>query len=142
MVFDFHIVNYPEDISEGTFYKFMGKFFAERKYRREMPYLINDVKYKWRLFFRKNDGDLVCFYHYYYRNDNTIEFGGLYVIENYRGSGVASYILKNQCMEFDDFNQISVSNNPIIINLREKLGFVETGKRGSYSIMEKRVVEI
>lgn len=140
MFLEFNMVNYPNDISKSTFYKFMGEFFAERKYRREMPYLVNDDKYNWRLFFKKDDGDLVCFYHYYFKDDNTVEFGGLYVIEKYRGVGVASSILKNQCVEFNDFNQISVSNNPIVINLREKLGFIETGKRGSYKIMEKRIV--
>jgi len=65
----------------------------------------------------------------------------LYVIEEYRDKGMGSIILKNQVEEFKGFNQISVTNNPIVIKLRNKLGFAEIGKRGSYSIMEKRVVE-
>ena len=141
MIFNVSVVNYPEDISEGTFYKFMGKFFAERKYRREMPYLVNDSKYHWRLYFNKSNSALIGFYHYYFKNELTIEFGGLYVLEEYRNKGIGSIILKNQVEEFKEFNQISVTNNPIVIKLRNKLDFVEIGKRGSYSIMEKRVVE-
>lgn len=47
--------NYDKDL----FYSIMGKFFAERSYRKKLPYLINDKDKFWYIFFRK--GELIGF---------------------------------------------------------------------------------
>lgn len=47
--------NYDKDL----FYSIMGKFFAERSYRKKLPYLINDKDKFWYIFFRK--GELLAF---------------------------------------------------------------------------------
>ena len=44
---------YNEGYDRTEFYSIMGKFFAEKKYRDEMPYLINTEEKEWRLFYRK-----------------------------------------------------------------------------------------
>ena len=41
---------YNEGYDRTEFYSIMGKFFAEKKYRDEMPYLINTEEKEWRLF--------------------------------------------------------------------------------------------
>lgn len=133
------VKEYPTELSEEKFYSLMGKYFAERQYRKQMPYLINDEKYLWRLYFHNNN--LIGFYHYTYLTEDLIEFGGLYLEEAYRGKGLGKRILFEQTVEFSEYNQKSISNNPIVFHIREKLGFVETGKRGSYHILEKRVEE-
>lgn len=133
------VKEYPGELSEETFYSLMGKYFAERKYRKQMPYLINDDNYLWRLYF--HDDELIGFYHYTYLKDNLIEFGGLYLEEDYRNQGLGKRILYEQTSEFAEYNQKSISNNPILLHIRIKLGFSETGRRGSYSILEKRVGE-
>lgn len=133
------VKEYPAELSEEKFYSLMGKYFAERQYRKQMPYLINDKKYVWRLYFHKNE--LIGFYHYTYLKKDLIEFGGLYLEEKYRGKGLGKRILFEQNQEFSKYNQKSISNNPIVLQIRNELGFVETGKRGSYTILEKRVEE-
>ena len=40
----------------AEFWAFMGLFFAQRKYRREMPYLVDDDGYVWYL---AMDGDIL-----------------------------------------------------------------------------------
>ena len=118
---------YPGELSESEFYSHVGKYFAERKYRKEMPYLINDTDYKWVLYF-KNNGELVAFYHYKFEED-TVELGGLYVVEEYRCQGLAKRIMNGQMSFFDNYTMTTTSNNPIILKLRKKLGFVERSKR-------------
>ena len=129
------VKEYPGELSECEFYSLMGKYFAERKYRKQMPYLINDEKYLWRLYFHKNN--LIGFYHYNYLKEDLIEFGGLYLEEAYRDKCLGKRILFEQTTEFKEYNQKSISNNPIVLHIRKDLGFVETGKRGSYSILQK-----
>ena len=131
---------YPGELTETEFYSYMGKYFAEIKYRKEMPYLVNEPDYIWRLIF--NGNRLIAFYHYTYKKDNLIEFGGLYVVREYRNQGVGKKILFEQVEEFKEYDHKSITNNPIVINIRRKLGFIETGKRGSYIILEKRSEEI
>ena len=43
--------NYDKDL----FYSIMGKFFAERSYRKKLPYLINDKDKFWYIFFKKEE---------------------------------------------------------------------------------------
>ena len=51
---------YNEGYDRTEFYSIMGKFFAEKKYRDEMPYLINTEEKEWRLFYE--EGVLAGFY--------------------------------------------------------------------------------
>lgn len=44
---------FKEDYDKAAFYSIMGEFFAEKKYRDEMPYLVNTEEKEWCLFFRK-----------------------------------------------------------------------------------------
>lgn len=40
---------------KGEFYSLMGKFFAERKYRKMMPYLVNEDNRVWYLVVKNNE---------------------------------------------------------------------------------------
>ncbi len=127
---------YPQELSESEFYSHMGKYFAERKYRKEMPYLINDSDYNWVLYF-KNNGELVAFYHYKFKKD-IVELGGLYVVEEYRCQGLAKRIMNEQMHFFKEHTMTTTSNNPVILKLRKRLGFVGTKKKGSYTVLTKK----
>ena len=51
---------FKEDYDKAAFYSIMGEFFAEKKYRDEMPYLVNTEEKEWCLFFA--NGKLAGFY--------------------------------------------------------------------------------
>lgn len=40
---------YKGDYNRSEFYSLMGKFFAERKYKTLMPYLVNRDEYEWHI---------------------------------------------------------------------------------------------
>lgn len=132
-------IEYPKDLTKEKFYSIMGEFFAEPKHRKELPYLVNKPGYVWRLYFQNNH--FVAFIHYCEKPDNFIEIGGLYVLNEYRNQGFATKIIKELDEHFKEYNQRSVTNNPTVINIREKLGFTVQGMRGSYKVLEKRVEE-
>lgn len=131
-------VSYPGDLDKEEFYSIMGEYFAEPQYRKELPYLSNKPNYNWRLYYCCDD--FIGFIHYEYKSD-FVEIGGLYILKEFRDNHFATKIIKEVTDFFEDYNQRSITNNPIVINIRSRLGFVEIGKRGSYSIMEKKAEE-
>ena len=42
---------FKDNYDRGEFYSIMGKYFAERIYRKLLPYLINEKEKVWYLFF-------------------------------------------------------------------------------------------
>lgn len=49
---------FKDNYDKGTFYSIMGKFFAEKTYRKLMPYLANDEKTEWIVKTDKNNNVL------------------------------------------------------------------------------------
>jgi len=47
----FQVKEFIDTCNNAEFYKYMGRFFAERIFRKELPYLINDFEKIWYLFF-------------------------------------------------------------------------------------------
>lgn len=68
---------YKGSYNKSEFYSLMGKFFAERKYKKLMPYLINEDEYEWNI---KTDGsgEVVGFISFK-ENKNRVDIGYFFV---------------------------------------------------------------
>lgn len=114
------------------FYAIMGQFFAEEKYRKEMPYIKNSDKKGWSLFYIKDN--LVGFYSHEQIKD-VAQISSVYVLEEFRRMGVFTEMLKDM---INCFCNIKItSNNDILLNLLLKNGFKKISARGSYNVMER-----
>ncbi len=115
------------------FYSMIGEFFAERRYRKEMPYLVNDDDKSWNIFF---DGSSVVGFYSYVENKGVTEISGFYVLDRCRGTGIGTEMLNDITRRFHAIKM--VSNSPQMISMLERHGFLEIGVRGSYKILERR----
>lgn len=66
---------FKDKYDKNEFYMLMGKFFAERKYRKIMPYLFNDEDLIWNIVI--NDGTVEGFISYKER-DHKVNIGYCY----------------------------------------------------------------
>ena len=114
------------------FYSIMGEFFAEEKYKKEMPYMKNSEKREWSLFFR--DGSLAGFYSHEDRKKFT-NIASVYVLENFRETGVLAEMVKDMAGRFRDMSV--TSNSEVMLRVLRENGFRELSARGSYKKMER-----
>lgn len=119
--------------NKQEFYSIMGQFFAEEKYRKEMPYMKNNEKREWNLFYRKDN--LVGFYSHE-QEKGIILISSIYVLEEFRKTGVLTEMLKDMIGGFPEMKIIS--NNNILLKVLEKNKFKEVSTKGSYKVMERR----
>lgn len=129
---------YKDKYNKEDFYSVMGKYFAERRYRKELPYIINDDRMEWYLVY--NDSKLVGFSSTLV-DKNKILFGNMYVLEEYREKGVWSFMADYLIEQYKD-NTIQVTTNidRLIVAWKER-GFSNVGNRGSYIILRRDRVE-
>lgn len=130
------IKRYPEDMDEYTFYGYMGKFFAEDKYKKELPYIKNNDDRHWILFFNYNN-DFIGFCSYEFKKD-YVAFTTTYVNIQFRNQKYGKRFCKFLVELFPDDTLKIVSNNKIIIDIFKQHNFIETGKKGSYFIFERK----
>ena len=127
------ITKYAERPAE--FWALMGPFFAQRKYRREMPYLVDDEGYVW---FLALDGDtLLGFAAVHAMKDHAV-VSGLYVREDRRGNGIAKKLI-SACLKWsfgEKILKVKTTASPDSRPVFEKMGFSETGQKGKYVMME------
>lgn len=119
--------NYDKDL----FYSIMGKFFAERSYRKKLPYLINDKDKFWYIFFRK--GELIGFCSIKIGQKYT-SFPDLCILDD-ENIDESLFIINYM------FNLYKMENIKILtcksneIKFLKQLGFEETGSKGCYTNM-------
>lgn len=119
--------NYDKDL----FYSIMGKFFAERSYRKKLPYLINDKDKFWYIFFRK--GELIGFCSIKIGQKCT-SFPDLCILddENLDDSlFIINYMFNLYKME--NIKILTCKSNEI--KFLKQLGFEENGSKGCYTNM-------
>lgn len=127
---------YKGDYKKEDFYSIMGEYFAERKYRKELPYIINDDTMEWCLFYDEND--LIGFSSASVEK-NKVSFGNMYVVESYRDKKVWSYMANYLLKEYEGHSLQVITNADKLITAWEKRGFKVSGKRGSYSVMRREI---
>ena len=109
--------NYDKDL----FYSIMGKFFAERSYRKKLPYLINDKDKFWYIFFKKEELIGFCTIKIGQKDDENID-ESLFII---------NYMFNLYKME--NIKILTCKSNEI--KFLKQLGFEETGSKGCYTNM-------
>ena len=88
----------------------MGEFFAEKKYRDEMPYLVNTEEKEWCLFFA--NGKLAGFYAHEERERHTA-ISGVYVLPAFRQYGVGTFMLEDMLRSFPTVRMVTSSPRPV-----------------------------
>lgn len=119
--------NYDKDL----FYSIMGKFFAERSYRKKLPYLVNDKDKFWYIFFRK--GELIGFCSIKIGQKCT-SFPDLYILDDENLDDllfIINYMFNLYKME--NIKILTCKSNEI--KFLKQLGFEETGSKGCYTNM-------
>lgn len=127
------IVEYPDRPAE--FWALMGPFFAQRKYRREMPYLVDDEGYVW---FLAMDGDILMGFVAVHAMKDHAVVSGLYVREDRRGNGLAKKLIA-ACLKWsagEKILKVKTTASPDSRPVFGKMGFSETGQKGQYVTME------
>lgn len=119
--------NYDKDL----FYSIMGKFFAERSYRKKLPYLINDKDKFWYIFFKKEELIGFCSIKI---GQKCTSFPDLCILDD-ENLDESLFIINYM------FNLYKMENIKILtcksneIKFLKQLGFEETGSKGCYTNM-------
>jgi hypothetical protein len=119
--------NYDKDL----FYSIMGKFFAERSYRKKLPYLINDKDKFWYIFFRKEELIGFCSIKI---GQKCTSFPDLYILDDENLDDllfIINYMFNLYKME--NIKILTCKSNEI--KFLKQLGFEETGSKGCYTNM-------
>lgn len=123
---------YIGNYNKEEFYSVMGKFFAERCYRKVLPYLINDVDKIWYLIYDKKEflgffGIKVC-------AENTL-ISDIYIKDCENQMDIFKYMAEYLVNTYQE-EQVKVLTK---LNKEQaiwkQLGFKMCGTRGNYSIM-------
>lgn len=128
----YEVKEYVGNYNKKEFYSIMGKFFAERIYRKKLPYLINDKDKSWYLFFSNNE--LIGFCGIKIGQQYT-SFSDIYIIEKFNNYKVLSYIANHMfnLYKMENIKLLTCSNEEI--KIWTELGFKIIGSKGSYSCM-------
>lgn len=130
----YDVREYMGNYNKEQFYSIMGRFFAERIYRKKMPYLCNEREKIWYLFYKGKE--LVGFCAVKPLELHTL-ISDIFVLEPYKDSRVfdfmANYIVKNYIK-----NDLQVLTNlEEEKNIWVNLGFEVVSNKGSYMICRK-----
>lgn len=126
---------YQDQDKGPDFWRDMGYYFASRKIRREMPYLIDDDGYTW--FLAREAGAVVGFASCHVGKDKTGHLHGIYVEEERRRKGVATALVRAR---LDWLRQQGCASFHAVASPKSQTvllaaGFVDTGKKGGYIVM-------
>lgn len=120
---------YVGNYDKTEFYSIMGKFFAERVYKKIMPYLTNDKDKVWHLFYK--DEELVGFCSVKICDDYT-NFVDIYAVDINR----KKIILKTMCEHlfrlYKMYEIHILTRDADEIKVWLKLGFKKIGEKGKY----------
>ena len=122
---------------KADFYARTGMFFAEKQYKKEMPYLINTDEKEWCLFYA--DDHLAGFYAHE-QKDSFVAVSGFYVTEPYRRMGLSEYMLTDITQNFSCVRITTCSQH--LLKLLNKYHFFRVSSRGSYLTLEWNKEEI
>lgn len=116
---------FRENYNNNEFYSIMGKFFAERKYRKLMPYLFNEEDLIWNIIIKDGSADAFISYK---ENDNRLNIGYCYSRDKKLYKKLLNSIpLKNTYIELEkDFDK----------SIYEELGYKVYKESKNYWYME------
>ncbi len=126
----FEVKEYMETCNNGEFYKYMGRFFAERIFRKELPYLINDCDKIWYLFFDSNNLAGFCGV---VMNQNGTTFTDFYLLTSYRNKNNMQFMAEYMTKMYQSERIRILTNSKEEMELWSSLGYTENGTKGSYT---------
>ena len=117
------------------FWMLMGPFFARREVRREMPYLVDEDGKIWAL--AMEGGDVLGFGAVMLKG-RVAGLSGLWVRPARRGEGIGARLVRERVERAREMGaaRCRATASPASSALLKGLGFVETARRGRYSVME------
>ena len=136
------ILKYEGEYNKDEFYKVMGKYFAEPKYQKEMPYMSNKPETTWFVMIEEqNFSNVVVGFGSVSETKNKIIFESSFVEEPYRNNGYWKQINEER------FSYALGKNKPIEVITKEEYlknywitkGFKEYRKNGRYVYLRKDV---
>ena len=134
----YNIKVYMGNYDKKDFYGQMGEFFADRHYRKKLPYLINDVDKIWYLIYERNK--LIGFFGVKVCNDNTL-ISDIYIKEEYNDTNIFEFMAKHlsELYKTEDLKVLTKITKEK--EIWESLGFEEIGNRGNYVVMVRRGIK-
>jgi len=124
-------LEFKKGYDKADFYARTGMFFAEKQFRKEMPYLINTDEKEWCLYYDQNH--LTAFYAHESKGNHTL-ITGFYILENYRRTGITQVLLDDILSQFDTVRIVTCSQH--LLKQLTLCRFIKLGSRGSYITME------
>lgn len=126
----FEVKEFMDTCNNEEFYKYMGRFFAERIFRKELPYLINDQEKIWYLFF---DHDVLAGFCGVVMSQNSTSFTDFYLLPTYRNQENKEFMAKYMLNLYHTEKIRILTNSEDEMNLWEELGFMKGSMKGSYT---------
>ncbi len=134
---EYNIKVFMGNYNKREFYSWMGEFFADRKYRKKMPYLINDVDKIWYVIYERRD-KIVGFFGIKICLDNTL-ISDIYIDENYNRMSIFEYMAKYLVELYQEETIKVLTKMPNEQIIWSNLSFTIIGNRGNYAIMTRKV---
>lgn len=126
----FEVKEFIDTCNNDEFYRYMGRFFAERIFRKELPYLINDNEKIWYLFFDQKELAGFCGV---VMSQNGTSFTDFYLLPAYRNRVNKEYMAKYMFEIYRSERIRVLTDSKEEMEIWEALGFVENGKKGRYT---------
>lgn len=126
----FKVKEYIDTCNNEEFYRYMGRFFAERIFRKELPYLINDHEKIWYLFF---DQKTLAGFCGVVMNQNSTSFTDFYLLPSYRNQENKKFMAKYMFKLYETERIRILTNSEDEMKMWEELGFMRGNNKGSYS---------
>lgn len=99
------MVTFKGDYDKSKFYSLMGKFFAEKKYKKLMPYLYNSDDIVWTVETDKNNKNEVVGFIGYIEKENKINIVYCFVEDSFENKTKLENKLLNKVInKFNEFN--------------------------------------
>lgn len=130
----YEVREYMGNYNKEQFYAIMGRFFAERVYRKKLPYLCNERDKIWYLFYRRKE--LVGFCAIKPLENYTL-ISDIYVLEQFKDRNVFEFISKYITDHYAKNELQVLTNLEDEKNTWETYGFKVINKRGTYMICRR-----
>ena len=127
---------------KAEFYSKMGAFFAERKYRRDMPYLVNDDNMTW--FIITDNGEIVAFGAISFKSEKEVSLENGYTVSEERSKGYWKQVIDARMKYLKESGFTGTIKTIVKLEnqvsyLEEKYGFEETRHTTNYHYMETTI---
>lgn len=134
----YEVREYMGNYNKEQFYAIMGRFFAERVYRKKLPYLCNERDKIWYLFYRAKD--LVGFCAIKPLESYTL-ISDIYVLDKFKDSNVFEFIAKYITGHYAKNDLQILTNSDSEKDIWELLNFKVVSRRGTYMICKREKID-